>query len=234
MKLAIMQPYLFPYIGYWQLINAVDKFVVYDNIQFEKNGWMRRNRILVNGQVKMFTIPIQKASDFLDVNERILSAGYLEEAKKILRMIKNSYGKAPYFGDVFPVLEECFLYENLNLFSYIYNSIQKVCAYLDIHTEIVVSSELKMDHELKGKQRVMATCHFMGADTYINPIGGMELYKKEEFRESGIDLRFLKADLTAYKQISEGFVQGLSIIDLMMMLSKTELRKQLTEYKFYT
>lgn len=231
MKIAIMQPYFCPYIGYWQLINAVDIFVLYDNIQFEKQGWMRRNRILVNGQEKLFTIPIMKDSDYLDVRERRLSDDYLVEAEKILRMISASYKKAPFYETAYPVIEQCFLNrESKNLFEYIYQSIKKICSYLGIETKIIISSQIEMNHDLKNKYRVMEICHKLQADSYINPSGGVDLYSKEEFSEQGIKLQFLKAKLSSYQQFSKEFVPALSIIDLMMFLSKEELQKQLLEY----
>ncbi len=97
MKVAIMQPYFLPYIGYFQLINAVDKFVIYDNIEFTKKGWINRNRILVNGKDEFISLPITKASDFLHANQRYLASNFENEKNKILRKIKESYRKAPYF-----------------------------------------------------------------------------------------------------------------------------------------
>ncbi len=83
MKLAIMQPYFFPYIGYFQLINTVDEFVVYDNIEFTKKGWINRNRILVNGKDEYITLPIKKDSDFLHVKDRFLAETWSKDSAKM-------------------------------------------------------------------------------------------------------------------------------------------------------
>ncbi|CAB1083437.1 FIG00904907: hypothetical protein [Olavius algarvensis Delta 1 endosymbiont] len=118
MKLAVMQPYFMPYIGYFQLMNAVDVFVVYDNIQFTKKGWFHRNRILVEGKDKMFSIPIKKNSDYLSVSKRYLADNFDKEKNKILRLITQSYQKAPCYAGVMPIVEKCFDKGSGNLFEY--------------------------------------------------------------------------------------------------------------------
>src|SRR5688572_25515943 len=132
MKAAIMQPYLFPYIGYFQLIAAVDKFVVYDNIKFTKKGWINRNRILVNGKDEYISIPLKRDSDFLDVDQRFLADSFNAEKEKLLRKIVASYKKAPFFNETYPVVEEVFNYTDKNLFSFVYNSLIKICSALGI------------------------------------------------------------------------------------------------------
>jgi hypothetical protein len=231
MKIGIMQPYFFSYIGYWQLINTVDKFVIYDNIQFTKKSWIRRNRILLNGKDKLFTLPIKKDSDYLDVSERYLSETFPKKREKLLNQIKMAYKKAPQFSTVFPIIEECINYNNDNLFEYIYHSIVKVLEYLDIDTEIIISSSIDIDHSLQNKYRVIETCKVLGGDTYINPIGGMELYDKEEFSQNGIELKFLQTDNFKYKQYDNSFVPNLSIIDVMMFNSIEEVKKMLEKYE---
>ena len=230
MKIAIMQPYLFPYIGYWQLIGAVDKFVIYDDIQYEKSGWMRRNRILVNGNDKLFSVPVAKGSDYADVCDRKIAEDYIKEVHRILGIIKSNYCKAPFFEIVYPVLEECFTYKSNNLFEYIYYSVMKLCEYMDIKTEIVVSSTLDIDKTLKKEYRVLEICKALAADTYINPIGGKDLYSKEQFRNDGIELQFLKSNLSSYEQGTKEFIPALSIIDLLMRLSRDEIKEQLQDY----
>jgi len=149
MRLAIMQPYIFPYIGYFQLINSVDKFVLYDNIQFTKKGWINRNRVLVNGRDEYFTLPLKKDSDFLHVDQRKLSDTFKADRVKILRRIIESYRKAPEFNTVYPLLESVINNEEENLFVFIYRSLQTVCEYLGIKTEFVISSTIAIDHGLK-------------------------------------------------------------------------------------
>src|SRR5690554_1896093 len=145
MKIAVMQPYFMPYIGYFQLMNTVDVFVIYDNIQFTKKGWINRNRILVNGRDQFITLPLKKDSDYLNVNERFLSDGFSNEKIKILNKLKGAYFKAPFFNEVFPIVEEVFDYQETNLFDFVYNSIQITRSFLEIDCKILKSSKLGFD-----------------------------------------------------------------------------------------
>lgn len=231
MKVGIMQPYIFPYIGYWQLLNAVDKFVIYDNIQFTKNGWVRRNRILLNGNDKLFTLPIKKDSDYLDIRDRYLADTFPKEREKLLSQIKMGYKKAPYFNDVYPILEECINYDNNNLFEYIYHSIVRISTYLKINTELIISSDIEMNHSLKNKDRVIETCKTLGSSTYINPVGGIELYDKEYFSNNDIDLKLIKTQNFEYEQYNNQFIPNLSIIDVLMFNSNDEVKKLLGKYE---
>ncbi len=174
MKLAIMQPYFFPYIGYFQMINSVDEFVVYDNIQYTKKGWFNRNKILVNGQPTYITIPIQKDSDSLDVNQRKISRDF--NSTKILAQIENSYRKSESFHEIFPLLQLIITNRQNNLFEYIKFTIEECCKYLSIDTKIINSSSINIDHTLKGGKKVLAICQALNTEKYINAIGGKELY----------------------------------------------------------
>ena len=225
-----MQPYFFPYIGYFQLMNAVDEFVVYDNIEFSKKGWINRNRILVNGSDAFFTLPLKKDSDYLNVVDRSLADVWPQERKKMLKRIIESYRKAPNFKDVIPLIEECFLFEDSNLFRFIFHSMQKIKAYLKIQAELTISSSIPINHNLKGEEKVISICIAMNATTYINPIGGVDLYKTDHFQLNGVQLHFLKANPITYNQFGEAFIPWLSLIDVMMFNSKEEIGHMLKEY----
>lgn len=227
MRVVIMQPYFFPYIGYFQLMQAADEFVVYDNIQFSKKGWINRNRILVNGADAYITLPLKKDSDFLDVKDRYLSDDWPQERKKMLNRITESYRKAPQFAEVFPLIENALLHEDRNLFGFILNSLRLTCHYLEIKTPLITSSTIPIDHSLKSDKKVIALCQARQADVYINPIGGVELYDKNEFKNEGIELKFLKADNISYAQLKNEFVPFLSIIDVLMFNSKPEVIRHL-------
>lgn len=231
MKLAIMQPYFLPYIGYFQLLNAVDEFVVYDNIEFEKRGWIQRNRMLVNWSDSMFSLPLKKASDYLDIRERQLSDSFRRERSKILRRIEAAYSKSPYFVSVMPAIEQCFNYEDANLFEFIHNSLLIVCKYLGITTKITISSGLTSDYGLKGQDRVISICQELLADHYINAIGGRELYGKEIFAEKGIQLSFVKSEPIVYSQFDNEFVPSLSIVDVMMFNHVGQIHEYLELYE---
>jgi len=230
-KVAIMQPYFLPYIGYWQLIHAVDEFVVYDNIEFTKKGWFNRNRILETDHDRLFTVPIKKDSDFLPVNERYLSDDSDQENARTLRVIQANYKKAPQYAAVYPLIESCFLFPNKNLFEYNYHAIKTICEYLDITTEIVISSKVTIDHSLKGADKVLAICEAEGADLYINAIGGMELYDKVMFQARGVELQFIKSKPIEYEQFGKAFVPWLSIIDVLMFNDKQTVKHMLDMYE---
>ena len=230
MKLAIMQPYFLPYIGYWALMNAVDEYIVYDNIQYTKKGWFNRNRILVNGTDSYITIPIKKDSDHLDVKDRYISDEWNKDSCKILNRIRELYRKAPYFKEVYPIIESCVLYPDRNLFSFIFHSMNIVKDYLSIKTPLVISSSIDIDHNLKAEERVKALCIARRADTYINPIGGIDLYNKQDFENDGISLCFLKVKEIQYKQFDKPFVPWLSILDITMFNNKENIQKMLESY----
>lgn len=229
MKVGIMQPYFLPYIGYFQLLNAVDKYVIYDNIQYTKKGWFNRNRILQNGKDLLFSIPLEKGSDYLDVRERSVSAGF--DRQKLLNQIREAYRKAPYFDEVMPKIEKIINFEDNNLFNYIYHSVQVICNYLDIKTEIIISSTIDVDHSLKGQDKVIAICKALGATSYYNAIGGQELYNTEDFKKENIHLHFISSNPIEYKQFKNEFVPWLSILDVMMFNSDEEIQVLLNNYK---
>lgn len=226
-QIAIMQPYLFPYIGYFQLINAVDEFILYDNLQYTKKGWINRNRILVNGKDEYISIPLKKDSDYLSIGQRNLADSWAEERKKILNKIAECYRKAPYFTEAFPVVEKCISFEETNLFEYILNSLKILNAFLNIKTPFRISSSIHIDHTLKAENKVIAICKALNASEYLNPIGGTELYKKERFEKEGIKLNFLKTDNFEYKQYNNTFTPFLSIIDVMMFNSRDKIKEYL-------
>jgi WbqC-like protein family len=229
-KVAIMQPYFLPYIGYFQLINAADAFIVYDNIQFSKKGWFHRNRLLQNGKDEYFTLPLKKDSDYLNVNQRYLSEGWPLEREKTLRKIKENYRKAPFFEFTFPKIEAIFYFENNNLFDFTLNSLKSICSFLDIKTPIIVSSTLAIDHAQKAQTKVINLCKAIEGTHYLNPIGGLELYSRKDFENEKLDLGFIKSRPIAYPQFSNTFVPWLSILDLMMFNSTEQIKAWLCEF----
>ncbi len=232
MKVAIMQPYFFPYIGYFQLINSVDEFVIYDNIQFTKKGWINRNRILVNQKDDFISLPLQKDSDYLNVNQRFLSDTWSVDRKKMLNKIVESYRKAPQFESAYPLFEKCLMIEESNLFGFIHHSLKETLQYLSISTKIKVSSTINIDHQLKSEEKVLAICKAQNASTYINPSGGIELYSKERFEQNGIRLQFQNSNPINYIQYKNEFVPWLSILDVLMFNTKDEIKSFLSDYQF--
>lgn len=230
MKIAVMQPYLFPYLGYYQLIHACDKFIFYDDVNYIKQGWINRNRILMNGKDNMFTMSLKDASSFKLINEIETNQGN----EKLVKTIIQAYSKAPYYNDVFPLLQKIFNEANeLKKISTIAQlSVVKVFEYLGISKIFEVSSQGYSHTKHLGRaERLMAICKENGADTYINSYGGQILYSKSEFYKKGIVLHFIKNNLPVYKQFKHDFVPGLSIIDVLMFNSKKETRKMMSDYE---
>jgi hypothetical protein len=209
-----MQPYFFPYVGYFQLIAAADTFIVYDNVKYTKKGWINRNRLLRNGEAIVFSIPLKRDSDFLDVRDRSLAPDF--DRKKLLSAIGGAYRRAPYFDETFRLVSDVIGSGEQNLFRFLHNCLTRTCEHLRIGTKIVVSSDIDVDHALRGQERVLALSEALGATTYLNPIGGVELYSTEAFAARGIELRFLRSTPFEYAQFGGPFVPWLSIIDVMM------------------
>lgn len=229
MKLGIMQPYFLPYLGYFQLLHAVDQYVIYDNIKYTKKGWINRNRYLCAGQGKYFTIPLAKDSDELDICERKVAKSF--DRRKLKAQIQAAYSKAPYFEQVFPLFCECVDCKEENLFCFLYDSVKKIVNFLEINTQIIISSDLNIGHEVHGKNKVLAICRKLQADTYINPIGGKALYQKQEFEQHGIRLHFLEMEEMPYPQFGEPFVGSLSILDVLMFQSRDQVMQMLERYR---
>lgn len=216
-----MQPYFFPYIGYFQLIHSCDLFVIYDNIKYTKKGWINRNRFLQNDSDATFSLPLQKDSDSLDVRDRHISADF--DSRKLLNQLAGAYRQAPYFDTTMSLLEQTFGYDEQNLFRFIHHALVATCTHLGITTDIRISSEIDIDHQLKSQDKVLAICSALNATTYINAMGGVALYDKQAFLARGIDLKFLQPRAFDYRQFGAAFVPWLSIIDVMMFNSRESI-----------
>ena len=228
MKLAIMQPYFLPYIGYFQLIASVDQFIVYDNIKYTKKGWINRNRMLQNGADVMFSLPLKKDSDSLDVVQRELAADFSRD--KLLNQFRGAYRKAPYFEESMHLIERIIRFEDNNLFAYLHYSIIQICKHLGITTDIRVSSSIAIDHTLQSQEKVLTLSQATNAKTYINAIGGVDLYSKEVFQDKGVELKFIKSRPFEYKQFDEPFVPWLSMLDVLMFNPADVIGRQLFDF----
>lgn len=229
-RLAIMQPYFLPYIGYFQLVAAVDTFVIYDDVNFIKKGWIHRNNILVNGQASLFTIPLSKISQNKLINEVALSEEWAEWVKKILKTVEQSYKKAPHFEEVFELLQIILETPTTQISELATASIQHVCDYLRINTKIISTSSQYNNKQLKAQERILDICLQEKAHHYINPTGGKELYDKELFAENGILLNFIESKRVTYPQFKNDFVPWLSVLDVLMFNSKEQTNQLLKEY----
>jgi len=230
MKLAIMQPYFFPYIGYWQLIHAVDRFVIYDDVNFIKKGWVNRNRILINGEPTHITASILKASQ----NKRICDLSldpWPVWKSKMVKSIEMAYRKAAFFAEVYPLIENLVHQETDNLSNYLSYQLQVMASFMGMNTEFVVASRRYKDNDLSGQARILDICKREGATHYVNLQGGQALYERAAFTQCGMDLTFLIPSNIEYKQFGSAYVPWLSIIDVMMFNSKNQLRTMLNKYE---
>lgn len=228
-RVAIMQPYFLPYIGYWQLMHHVDIFVVYDDIEYTKKGWINRNRYILNGKPEIFSLPIRSGSDFLDVRDRYLSDAFGVERVRLMRRLEAAYRRAPFFLEGRSILADVLADEEKNLFKFIFKSIEYVHILLGMSSRLVISSGLGISRRLRSQERVIATCKAVGATDYINPIGGLGLYSEQAFCAEGIRLHFQQARHFTYRQYENTFVPNLSIIDSIMFLGLHAVKQLLSE-----
>ena len=232
MKLAIMQPYLFPYIGYYQLINAVDKFIIYNDVNFIKQGWLNRNSILINGKTYLFAVPLENQSSFSKINETLINQKlYPNWKKKFLKTIEQNYNKSPFFKEVFPMIKSVFDINTNNLSVLAENSLKMVSNYIGIPAVFEDSATIYQNQNLSSLYRVLDICKKENATVYINPIGGLELYSKKDFLEHNITLNFIKSNAINYKQFNHEFVPNLSIIDILMFNDINKIKGFLTNYE---
>lgn len=230
MKIAIMQPYLFPYIGYFQLINAVDTFVFYDDVNFIKRGWINRNQILIDNKAALFTVPLKKASQNKLINE-IETAIDEKWLSQFFKTIEQNYKNAPYFKETFQLLKKVFEKKQAKISSIAIDSVLQISKYLKLNTQFEVSSVAYPDSVNFSKaERLIAICKEKGYNHYINPSGGKELYQKNTFKKEGINLVFIENELVPYKQFENKFVKGLSIIDVLMFNTLEETMKLMSQY----
>lgn len=229
MRLAIMQPYFFPYIGYFQLVNAVDKFIFYDDVNYIKGGWINRNRILLNGEVKYFTLVLSGASPFKRINEIEIDQSPVWK-RKLLTSVELSYKKAPYFDAAFPLIKKVIDLPSNMLVDYARASVLSVVSYLDMKTEMELNSSRYTSTVLKSQERIIFMCKNEGTEHYINPIGGMEMYSKEVFLKEGIKIEFIKTGDIKYNQQNKDFTPNLSIVDVLMYNSPSVIKEFLNQY----
>ncbi len=231
-KVAIMQPYLFPYIGYFQLISLSDFFVFYDDVNFIKRGWINRNRILMNGKPIYLTIPCNEISQNKMIKE-VTTALTDKSSTKILRTVEQCYSKAPFFNSIMPLIEKVVQNGNMPISELAIESVRNTCIHLGINSKMLKSSEAFIHTKSKDRaDRLISITKHLKGTTYINAIGGQDLYNREYFKEQGIDLAFIKTLPMNYRQNNKTFVENLSIIDVMMFNDIEEIQGMLKKFDF--
>lgn len=244
MKLAIMQPYFFPFIGYFQAINAVDKYILYENLDYIKEGWMSRNRVLIKNKTPSYFSPILEGrSSNKKIYEIELNTNF-NWRRKLLNKVFFNYKGSSFFDESYNLIEECINIEGDILFMYNSQIIYKIAEHLEINTEIQYDNKhyLPLEQKLaegiiqntqyeKKLMRVFEICKQEKANVFVNAIGGRKLYDKKRFKEDGIDLFFVETEEIVYKQFSDDFHPNLSIIDVLMHNGREKTKELLKNYK---
>ncbi|WP_172588120.1 WbqC family protein [Shewanella xiamenensis] len=227
MKFAVMQPYIFPYLGYYQLVSAVDNFVFYDDVTFIKGGYINRNHILSNGVAQRFTIPVPGMSS----NTLINKLSFDKNIIKILKTIQQSYSRSPYFKEIYPLVEFVLTSENRSVDYICAKSITEIFSYLGVDKSFFFSRDLEYQRDLSAADKLISMAKVLNSYDYINSPGGKSLYDKEYFLKHNVNLSFIEIDEYIYNQNSEKFIPHLSIIDVLMWNSKVDVLKLLTKYR---
>lgn len=228
--LSIQQPYIFPYIGYYQLINASELHVIFDTVNFKKRTWITRNRILEKNQIKYINICISHASQNKKISELELVRN-LDWKIKFLKKIELAYKKAPYFNDIFPIIEKIINYKSNYLSNYLHNSIVEVCNFLEIKTKIIKSSDLEIDQSLKKHNLILSILKNLNYKKYLGLPSGKNLYDKSLFEEHQVKIYFIKNDNLKYQQFNNIiFFERLSIVDMLMNIGKNKTIKNLSNF----
>lgn len=227
MKVAVMQPYLFPYIGYYQLARCADVLVLYDNVNYIKGGYINRNYILQGGQRTRITLPVPGASS----NKEIGELRFSEDTRKVLKTIAHVYSKAPFFADVFPLVQDVIGHACRDITAVCAEGLTTVFSYLGLKVSLERASALTYDRDLPADERLVAICRNLGSRHYVNAIGGQALYTKDRFAELDCALSFIESKAPGYQQGPHEFVPNLSMIDVLMWCPKADIVAMLDAYE---
>ncbi|BAO55410.1 WbqC family protein [Nonlabens marinus] len=230
-RIAIMQPYTYPYLGYFQLIKSVDTFIFFDDVQFIRRGFINRNSILINERAHSFTIPLEKGSREDLITETFVHKDMYGIWKaKFLKSLELNYKKASQFEPVYVMVENLLNREFTDIASLAKNSILSICNYLNLERNFIDSSSLNYNRSGNGEDKILDICSLLNASTYINPFNGMDLYDDEKFREKGVELLFIKPKLQEYDQGTSSFEKHLSVIDALMWMTPEKILMHLDSY----
>lgn len=226
MNVAAMQPYLFPYLGYFQLICHAEVFVIYDDANYIKQGYINRNNILVNGEAYRFTVPVINGSSYTPIYQVTFS----NDVEKLIKTIEQAYKRAPFFNEVYPIIEKSLRASDRAVPSVCHQAMILVLEYLELPFMIKLSSKLDYDRSGSASDKLIALCHTLHATQYTNSVGGQELYDKGYFQQRGIQLSFIKMRPIVYPQGKNQFIPNLSIIDALMWCPKPVIRSMMNQY----
>jgi len=227
-----MQPYLFPYLGYFQLIGAVDEFWLLDTAQFIRRGWMNRNCLEVSGQRKLFTIPVNRRPRSDPIASQSFAPNAARECEKIAKTLRLAYAGSPCLDTAIALVQEFGEHiararKPADFTDGAEFALNRCLEVFDLRTPIRRLSSLGLDSTLVGQERILAACRAIGANTYANMIGGRHLYDADLFKSSGVNLCFLDPVLPRYDQGQAGFLAGLSILDIVANVPPEGIREML-------
>jgi WbqC-like protein family len=231
MKIALMQPYFMPYLGYFQLINAVDKFIFFDDAHFIKQGWINRNNILLDKEKHRFCLPIKNMSSNKMIHETYVAVSPIHWDTALLKKIHQAYHKAPFFDVIYPKIEKILRGSiGRSIADVSIENIEQILDYLGVKKTLMRSAGRYDNSDLRLTAKVIDICKKEGATVYINAFGGQNLFHRDCFKAHQIDLFFIKPNLKSYPHFATHFVGGLSILDILMHNNPTEIRAMLDDY----
>lgn len=226
---AVMQPYFFPYVGYFQLMQAVDVFVIYDDVQYINRGWVNRNRIRGSASSVWLTMPVQKASRDLAINQRYYAFSDGDAIRRIQQCLSANYARATFYSEAAPLISGYLGFGESNVSTFNSFLLMGLAKKFGITCRFLKSSEIDKPIGLRGQAKVIDLCHRIGATHYVNPIGGRELYDAASFDAAGLRLSFLRTNASPAKFAGEP--QHLSIIDGLLREGVAGCQAQLPFYE---
>lgn len=234
MRLAAMQPYFFPYLGYFSLLENADQFVVFDPVQYIRHGWINRNRILKPSgqQAQYIHVPVAKHARATPIRDIRIATGK-HWKKRIFGQIRHYQKQAPYYKDVFPLIEDALQLETDRIVDLNVHCLSTLCRVLEIECEFILFEQIEPDMPPVNQpgEWALSMASVTGADCYVNPVGGVEIFDAHLFKQSRIGLEFLQNNLDEYSQRNESFIPGLSILDVLMFNGFEETNKLIQSYR---
>lgn len=224
--IAIMQPYLFPYLGYYQLVHHVETFVFLDDVTFIKQGYIHRNTIRLDGKPHRFALPVKNQSSY-----RLINDHYFLDGSMLIDLVALAYKNAPHYSRVMPLVAEVIDQSERNVAKLAARSVSIVFEYLGLDRRILFSSEINKNNTLKAQERVINICQVLGAQRYTNSIGGISLYSRSDFSTAGIVLEFIRIrNEMIYQTQNYPYLPGLSMIDVLMICPHDQVLTLLEMY----
>lgn len=230
MNLALMQPYFFPYVGYFDLICNCNRFVVFDEAQYIKQGWINRNRVLHPGEGWQYvTVPVQKHRSSTRIGQVSIvpDDSWKSKLKARLTHLKSH---APHYAETMDLLDDCLDSDERSISKFNVAIIEKICRFLGIEFNCSYISELGLDlgSGLGPGDWALQLARRLKARNYVNLPGGEDLFDAAAFQKSDIGLCIRKIEPFVYSTGKYVFQENLSIIDVLMWNSVTEIRRYLS------